>query len=165
MECAREQRAERRNDPKKYTQDKAYTRKWVGKNIEHVKDQAKILRLKNTTEKRFLVNAFLTEHHGLIKETLKKLKSPLKWMDISKHCHRFGVTTFDAAFEFIKNNKFSQLKDQAAWKHSTLVKYHYGVRENYADISETFKEKIRAEYKISALKEATQKIEELCKTV
>jgi len=163
LKCAKDQGAVRRSDPEKYAHDKAYNKQWARKNPGYAKEQSQLFQLKKRMQKKLSVNDFLVEHYGFIKVALERFESSLTLKDVSRHCHRFGVTSPMKVIEFIKNNKFSQLKDQEAWKASTIVKYRYGVRKNYAELSEAYKEIIRAEYKTIAIKNAMAKMADLCR--
>ena len=165
LECVREKREERRKNPKKYAHDKAYTKKWLAKNKDHVKElNSKYIRNKKFQRLMGTLD-FIAENEEWILNILYKLESKFDLQDVEEHCNRFNVRSKEKVYEFIYNNKFSELKSFLAWRHSNLVKYHHGVRGNYSEIPETFKERIRAEYKTKALTEATKKMEELCKTV
>jgi len=161
MDCAREQRNARRKDPEKYEHDKAYTRKWVKANIDHVKAHKRL----RTEEKRYnrMRDAmdFCYDHEEWIMNALHVLRSELTIVDIEFHVARFNTFTVDEVFQYIYNNKLSELKDKETWKASTLVKYHHGVRDNYNELPEPLKEKIRTEYKTMGLNSANAKMQKL----
>ena len=160
LECAREQRKARRNDPEKYEHDKSYTSLWASENREYVRDQARLNHLKNKVEKRFNVNQFLADQHAEVKWLLKHYDNPMTFEQISSWCMRHGIVHLIEIRERIARTRRSQLYNAEVWKQSVLVKYHNGVLGNYAEIPETFKETIRAESKVNALKAVNKKMEE-----
>jgi len=160
MECTKEWRNARRNDPKKYAQDKAYTKKWTEQNLEHVRDHARLNHLKNQTEKRFNVNQFFADQHEEIKWLLKHYDNPMTFEQISAWCLRHGIVHLIEIRGHIASTRKSQLYNAEVWKQSSLIKYHNGVRENYTEISEPFKETIRAESKVKALSIVNKKMKE-----
>jgi len=160
LKCVREQRKARRNDPEKYEHDKNYTNLWAWENREHVREQARLNHLKNQVEKRLNVNQFMADYHSEVKWLLKHYDNPMTFEQISSWCMRYGIIDLIKIRNRIERTKRSQLYNAEVWKQSTLVKYHNGVLGNYSEISETFKETIRAQSKVEALKVVNEKMKE-----
>jgi len=163
LECVKEKKAQRSSDPEKRAHDQKYTKVWISENKDHVKNLHQKLLLKKKREKLDRVVIFLAKNTDEISLFLEKLESPLTFEDIKNHCFHFGTSSMEEVKEFIEGNKLSHLRDAEAWKQSTIVKYHHGVLENYSEIPEAYKEKIRAEYKTKAFQIAKEKIRKLLK--
>jgi hypothetical protein len=161
LECVRERKALRIKDPEKYSHDKEYTKKWVENHKEYV---AELMRQyakskKDSSDKR--VKQYLSLNEQRIKEYLGRIKSPLSFESIEKRCLRNSISNWVDIKRFILINKKSTLFVAEEFKQSSIVKYHFGVRENWAEVPEILKLKIRKKYRLKAKKIVNEKMKEL----
>lgn len=161
FECTKERKRRRRKNPEKREMDAAYTKKWYRNNIEKVRESNKAREKRKKDQRDAEVLEFLNTRRISIKRYLSALQSDYTWADIKKHCLRMHVTSLPKVKQYIRSHKLSQLKNAEVYKASTLIKYNYGVQNNWGELPEEVKEKIRKEYKSKGKKEATQKLKVL----
>lgn len=163
LECAKERRNQRKQDPEKVANDLAYTKRWFQNNKQYCKEREK-LRAKKAKEKRDAeVMKFLnTERiYKNIKRYLESLQSDYTWEDVEKYCLRMHVTSLPKVKQYIHSNKMSKLRDAEIYKASALIKYHYGIQDSWGNLPQEVKEKIRKEYKSKGTKNAMEKLKTL----
>lgn len=164
LECVREQRNSRYADPEKRAHDKAYTKQWEIDNPEKVR--ANYLR---TQEKRraesknrqIIYESFIDINEYFINLILKKFKSPLTIGDLKRRGIRLKLNTVKAIEKYIIKHKRASIVISENWKHSTLLKYHYGVRENFQSQPQHLKDEINSKSLKYANEIADKRIKEL----
>jgi len=128
LECTRERRAKRYENPIKRLHDIKYTKKWSKENpdllLKYEKTQTKkdkIRKLSRDAE----VRIFLKNNYNNIQNLLLKVNSNISIRQLKKRCLRLHITSFDVIKNFILLNKRSELMCMEEWKQSTIEKYNY----------------------------------------
>lgn len=169
MECAKENKKNRSKNPDKYNHDREYTKQWYNKNKDYCLAKSQERNKKHKEEKDKLVKIFLDKNREKIIQLLKKIDSPLSFIDIEKYCYHFNIVLFRPVKRLIIRNKRNDLLRRERFRQSAYTKYNWGVVgngfNNYPQIPEIMKEKIRAEYKLNAKKIVDNQMKELCKTL
>jgi len=131
----------------------------------YVLSQSRERTERDKKEKDKLVKKFLDKNKEKIKKLLKRVESSLSFSDIEKHCYHFNVVLFMPIKRLIITNKRNDLLRKEQYRQSAYTKHSWGVRNNYSNIPEIMKEKIRAEYMLNAKKIVDKKMKELCQNL
>ncbi len=161
LECVKEQRECRRKDPIKNNHDRKYTKKYCEKNKERYRELDKRRKQLKRAHKVLNVSSFLKREKTNIEMLLTIVVSHLSFSDIKSYCLRRNITSFEEVKKYIISYKRNQLLNAEKWKQSSLSKYHSGLRKNWDDTNEAQKERIRSEYKETAIKIVDQKIQKM----
>jgi hypothetical protein len=158
--CTREKRKDRLQDPTKRENELAYAKKWQEENKTKIKAHYVLSQKIKKQEKKEKIDRFLAEHQKYVGYILKVYEIPMDNV-LRKDIARLEEPKLKDFIDIVRKKKFSKLKAHFAWKRSSLLKYEYNVRDNYANAKQSLKDRIASESQEYAIEEANNVILDL----